>query len=37
MEQRVSYNPKLGHLPEIPDRLKFGGELVKALAEAVRQ
>jgi hypothetical protein len=37
MEQRVSFNPKLGHLPEIPDRLKFGGELVKALAEAVRQ
>lgn len=35
MEQRVSYNPKLGHLPEIPDRLKFGGELVQALAKAL--
>jgi hypothetical protein len=37
MEQRVSYNPKFGHLPEIADRLKFGGELVKALAKAVVQ
>lgn len=37
MEQRVSYNPKLGHLPEIADRLKFGGELVTALAEGVRR
>lgn len=34
MEQRVSYNAKLGHLPEIPDRLKFGGELVKGLAQS---
>jgi hypothetical protein len=33
MEQRVSDNPKMGHLPEIPDRLKFGGELVKTLAK----
>lgn len=36
MEQRISFNPKLGRLPEIPDRLKFGGELVRAMAEAVR-
>lgn len=35
MEQRVSFNEKLGHLPEIADRLKFGGELVKALAKSV--
>jgi len=37
MEQRISYNPKLGHLPEVADRLKFGGELVRALAKAVVQ
>jgi hypothetical protein len=37
MEQRISFNPKLGHLPEIPDRMKFGGELVEALAAAVTQ
>jgi hypothetical protein len=35
MEQRISYNAKLGHLPEIPDRLKFGGDLVRALGDAV--
>jgi hypothetical protein len=35
MEQRISYNAKLGNLPEIPDRLKFGGDLVRALGEAV--
>ncbi len=35
MEQRVSYNEKLGHLPEIPDRLAFGGQLVRAMAKAV--
>ena len=35
MEQRVSNNPKLGRLPEIPDRLKFGRELVGAIAETV--
>jgi hypothetical protein len=37
MEQRISYNPKLGHLPEVSDRLKFGEELVGALAKAVAQ
>jgi hypothetical protein len=37
MEQRISFNPKLGHLPEIPDRTKFGEELVRALAKAVMQ
>jgi hypothetical protein len=37
MEQRVSYNPKLGHLPEVQDRLKFGGELVKSLRDALLQ
>jgi hypothetical protein len=35
MEQRISYNGKLGHLPEVADRLRFGGELVKALAQAL--
>jgi hypothetical protein len=35
MEQRISNNPKMGHLPEIPDRVKFGGELVEAIAKAV--
>ena len=33
MEQRVSYNEKLGHLPEIPDRIAFGGQLVRAVAK----
>jgi hypothetical protein len=35
MEQRISYNEKLGRLPEVADRLKFGGELVRCLADAV--
>jgi hypothetical protein len=35
MEQRISVNQKLGRFPEIPDRLKFGAELVKALATAL--
>jgi len=35
MEQRISMNPRLGHLPEIPDRLTFGGELVDAIARTV--
>jgi zinc carboxypeptidase/carboxypeptidase M14-like protein len=35
MEQRISNNPKLGHLPGIPDRLAFGGQLVEAIAKAV--
>ena len=35
MEQRVARNDKLGGLPEIPDRLVFGGQLVRALARAV--
>jgi hypothetical protein len=37
MEQRISYNAKLGRLPEVPDRLKFGAELIKSLTEAVTQ
>jgi hypothetical protein len=37
MEQRVSYNPKMGHLPEIPDRVAFGGQLAEAMARAVLQ
>jgi hypothetical protein len=35
MEQRISLNPKLGHLPEIPDRMAFGEQLVGAIAKAV--
>jgi hypothetical protein len=35
MEQRISMNNKLGHLPEIPDRVAFGGQLVEAIAKAV--
>lgn len=34
MEQRIGYNEKLGHFPNIPDRLKFGEELVGAIARA---
>ncbi len=37
MEQRISYNAKLGKLPDIAERVKFGGELVQALAKAVVQ
>lgn len=37
MEQRISYNAKLGKLPDIDERVKFGGELVQALAKAVVQ
>ena len=37
MEQRISYNAKLGKLPDVADRLKFGGELVRALANAAVQ
>ena len=36
MEQRISHNPKLGHLPEVPDRMAFGAQLVGAAAKAVR-
>ena len=32
MEQRISFNQKLGHLPEISDRVAFGGQLVRAMA-----
>jgi hypothetical protein len=35
MEQRISLNPKLGHLPEIPDRMAFGAQLVQAAAKSV--
>jgi hypothetical protein len=37
MEQRVSFNARLGHLPEVPDRLRFGGELVRAFAAALAE
>lgn len=35
MEQRIAFNPRLGHLPTIEDRLAFGRLLALALAEVV--
>ena len=35
MEQRISYNDRLGRLPEVADRQKFGSELVRAIAATV--
>jgi hypothetical protein len=35
MEQRISLNPKLGRLPEVPDRISFGAQLVGAIAKTV--
>lgn len=35
MEQKIAKHPKLGHLPEIPDRLRFGRELIAAAAASV--
>jgi hypothetical protein len=35
MEQRISFNQKLGHLPLPEDRLKFGAELVRAIRNTV--
>ncbi len=35
MEQMVEYNSKLGHLPTIEDRRRFGVELIQALYKAV--
>lgn len=35
MEQRIAYNGKLGHLPEIGDRVRFGGELVETIYKVV--
>lgn len=36
MEQRISYNEKLGRLPGPEDRLRFGGELVRAMARSLQ-
>lgn len=36
MEQMVARNPKLGHFPTIADRRRFGGELVRGIAAALR-
>jgi hypothetical protein len=36
MEQRISYNEKLKRLPLPEDRLRFGGELVRAIWTALR-
>lgn len=36
MEQRISFNPKLDRLPLIEDRLRFGKELVAAVADALK-
>ncbi len=37
MEQRITFNPKLGRLPTVEDRLSFGAQLAKVLAETVRE
>jgi hypothetical protein len=37
MEQRIAYNGKLGHLPEIADRITFGRQLVQAIHAVVVQ
>lgn len=37
MEQMIEYNAKLGHVPTLEDRKQFGGELVRALAQAVTE
>lgn len=37
MEQRISLNPKLGHLPTAADRLAFGGSLARVLGEVAQQ
>ena len=36
MEQRIATGKKLGHAPTVEDRLKFGRDLIAAMAEAVR-
>jgi hypothetical protein len=36
MEQRISRSPKLGRVALVADRLRFGGDLVRVLWEAVR-
>ena len=35
MEQKIEYNSKLGRCATIADRLNFGGELVRAIREAL--
>jgi hypothetical protein len=35
MEQRIATSRKLGHRPTVADRLKFGRELIAAMADAV--
>jgi hypothetical protein len=37
MEQRISFNPKLGRLPTVADRLAFGAALARVVAEAAQQ
>jgi hypothetical protein len=36
MEQMVEYNSRLGRLPTVGDRLRFGADLVRALAAVVQ-
>jgi hypothetical protein len=35
MEQMVEHNAKLGHMPTIEDRRRFGAELIRSLYQAV--
>ena len=35
MEQMIAFNTRLGHLPNVEDRLEFGGALARAVAAAL--
>jgi hypothetical protein len=36
MEQMIAFNDKLGRQPAIDDRMRFGGQLIRAIAAALR-
>ena len=36
MEQRIAFNDRLGQLPTVEDRQAFGGQLIRAISEAVK-
>jgi hypothetical protein len=36
MEQMIAFNDKLGRQPSIDDRMRFGGQLIRAIAAALR-
>jgi hypothetical protein len=37
IEQMIAYNSRLGRLPTIEDRVRFGAGLARAAFEAVRE